>query len=159
MEEGMDFVSVHLEDTPAAPAPMHEADINLQNLIVPAAQGAADAVQVSPATIMKRNLAGLFCEADPEARARIFEQLWHSNAGICEQDDARAGRSAVLEIAARFSERMAGLTCSAMSPVSGSDDIYMLRWVAHRDGSPVATGCHMGLLIDDRIHSFYMVED
>ncbi|MEC3950235.1 hypothetical protein [Sphingobium sp. HWE2-09] len=112
-----------------------------------------------PAEIMKGNLSRLFCDPEPGVRAQTFDLLWHKNAVIYHADTARAGRAAVLEIASRFAERMDGLNCAPMWPVSGQNDLYMLRWIAHRDGAPVATGCHIALIFSGRIHSFYLIDD
>lgn len=112
-----------------------------------------------PAEVMKGNLTRLFCDRDADVRAQTFDLLWHNNAVIYHADMARAGRAAVLEIASRFAERMDGLKCASMWPVSGQNDLYMLRWIAHRDGAPVATGCHIALIFNGRIHSFYLIDD
>lgn len=154
---------LHAAPEPAILLPAAHIDIDLRDgeIVVPSTRAATVVVvgSPSPATIMKRNLTHIFCEHDADARARVFDELWHKNAVIYGPDNARAGQSAVLEIAARFGERMDGLTCSLASPVSGSNDLHMLRWFAHRGGSTVATGCHIGVLVRHRIHAFYMIED
>ncbi len=157
----MDFSLTQLHDTAAPAVLMSDSDIDLIGTLSGrlACATLADGDPTSPSTVMRRTLADMFCEADPLARARAFDARWHPNAVIYHGENARAGRAAALEVASRFHERMEGLNCRPSSPVSGSSDLYMLRWIAERAGEPVATGCCIGFLVRGRIHSFYMIED
>lgn len=138
----------------------------------PAAQGAPEMLAVaparasplaglplSPADLLKANLSHLFCEADPLLRAAAFEIMWDCNPIIYDRKRAGAGPDAVLEAATRFCERMRGLACVPMWPVSGNDDLYMLRWIAGAGGGPVMSGCHVAFVRDGRIDTLYLLDD
>ena len=120
----------------------------------------ADAqVETAPADLMKFNLSQLFCETDPVRRAAAFDELWHEDALICEQGRTRAGRSAVLAVAASFSARMSGYSCAPASAVLDCDNFYFLKWEA-RDGERICSvGNHVALLRDGRIDTLFLHDD
>ncbi|WP_420145110.1 hypothetical protein [Sphingobium sp.] len=118
-----------------------------------------DGDALPPADILQRNLSDLFGSPYPQVRERAFDELWRPNAVIYHDEGGRAGKQNVLDAAERFASRMEGLTCSPLWPVSGHNDLHILRWIAHNRGTPVASGCQIAFIVEGRIHAFYMIDD
>jgi hypothetical protein len=139
-------------------APQAGLELALPELggLVPVARPSSQTCTESVAELMRANLAMIFCVEAAESDLRA---IWHAMPVIYEAEIAAAGIEAVRSAGRRFREKYCPADVRQLGPVIGHNGLFMMRWDALRDGSRIASGCHLALIRDGRIDTFYALED
>ncbi len=113
------------------------------------------------ATLLERNLHGVFGEGDDALRRQVAEEIFHEDAIFVEQHGVHQGREEIIRIAGVIRQTHPTFR---YTPIAPAEELHgragRLRWTAGEpDGAPVYAGTDFIVAKDGRIAAIYLFFD